>query len=49
MEVTPLLGIFFHLSIVLLCLQLRLVVLRLPIFSLPFVLQVGATLALLLL
>jgi hypothetical protein len=41
--------VFLHLSIVLLCLRLRLVVLRLSIFSLPFVLWVGATLSLLLL
>jgi hypothetical protein len=49
MEVTPLPGIFLHLPIVLLFLWLGLVVLRFPIFSLSFVLWVGASLSLLLL
>ena len=49
MEVSPLLGVFLRLSIVLLCLWLRLVFLRLSIFSFLFVLRVGAALALLLL
>ena len=49
MEVTPLLGIFLRLSIVLIFLQLGLVVLRFLIFALSFFLQVGDALALLLL
>jgi len=49
MEVAPLTDIFLHLPIVLICLQLGIVFLRFPIFSLSFFLRVGATLALLLL
>jgi hypothetical protein len=45
MEVTPLLGIFLCLSDVLLFLWLGLVVMILCIFSLFFVLWVGATLS----
>jgi len=44
MEVTPLPSTFLHLPIVLLFLCFGLVVLRLPIFSLSFVLWVGAAL-----
>ena len=43
MEVVPLHGVFLCLSGVLLCLWLGLVVLILSIFSLSFVLWVGAT------
>jgi hypothetical protein len=49
MEVTQLLGVFLHISFVLLCLLLRLVVLRLTIFSLPFFIWVGDALNLLVL
>jgi hypothetical protein len=45
MEVAPLPGIFLCLSSVLLCLWLGLVVLILSIFSLSFVLWVGAALS----
>jgi hypothetical protein len=49
MEVTPLHGIFLRLPIVLIFLWIRLVFLRFSIFSLPFFLWVGDSLALLLL
>ena len=48
-EVAPLPGIFLHLPIVLIFFHPGLVVMRFPIFSLPFVLWVRASLSLLLL
>ena len=44
MEISPLSNVFLHLSNVLLCFHLTLVALRLSIFSMPFVLQVDASL-----
>jgi hypothetical protein len=49
MEVTPLLGIFLRLSIILICFHLRPIFLRLSIFALPFFLRVVASLSLLIL